>query len=162
MLQTTCCVTGHREIAADRVEWVKAKLREEVEQAVREGFTIFLSGFAQGADLYFAEAVMEQKVRHPQLILKAAIPYRGRLGSQDPLFCRCLAACDSVYVQQEAYSPGCFAARNRALVEQAGRVIAVYDGRRQGGTFFTLRYARRLGRQVRQISIEAPCCFHEV
>ena len=47
----TCCVTGHREIPAAEVAFVKQALRKEVALAIAEGFTHFLSGMAEGADL---------------------------------------------------------------------------------------------------------------
>lgn len=44
----TCCVTGHRDIPAEQVEEVKRALWREIEKAIADGFTRFLSGFAQG------------------------------------------------------------------------------------------------------------------
>ena len=43
--------------------------------------------------------------------------------------------------------------RNRYMVSQSQRVIAVYDGREKGGTLFTMRHAHAMGRDVRVISI---------
>ena len=51
----TCCVTGHKDIPAEETAHVKAALRREIEKAVNDGFTVFLSGFADGVDQYFAE-----------------------------------------------------------------------------------------------------------
>ena len=38
--------------------------------------------------------------------------------------------------------------RNRKLVESAGLLLAVYNGERRGGTAATLRYAKKLGREL--------------
>jgi predicted Rossmann fold nucleotide-binding protein DprA/Smf involved in DNA uptake len=38
--------------------------------------------------------------------------------------------------------------RNRKLVEAANLVLAVYNGERRGGTAATLRYAKKLGREL--------------
>ena len=46
----TCCVTGHRDIPQKEINKVKAALRREVDLAVKEGFTRFMSGFAEGVD----------------------------------------------------------------------------------------------------------------
>ena len=148
MIEKTCCVTGHRDIPAEKVEYVKTRLGQELERAVAEGFTTFLSGFASGADLLFAELVIKQRKKHPHLLLKAIIPYRGRLKSPNPLFQACLSGCNGIHIQQEEYSGDCFRCRNRFLVAESSRVIAVYDGRVQGGTLSTLRYARRMKREV--------------
>ncbi|MCL2545409.1 MAG: DUF1273 domain-containing protein [Clostridia bacterium] len=150
-IDRTCCVTGHRDIAEEHVETVRAGLRQAVVCAVAEGYTRFLSGFARGADLYFAEIVAELKGEDPALRLEALLPYRSRQRSQDPLFRRLIAACDRVEVQSESYTPTCFFERDRALVEASSLVIAVYDGRPAGGTRYTLRYANRMGREVRQV-----------
>ncbi len=55
------CVTGHRDIPQKEINKVKAALRREVDLAVKEGFTRFMSGFAEGVDQYFAEIVLEKK-----------------------------------------------------------------------------------------------------
>lgn len=38
--------------------------------------------------------------------------------------------------------------RNRYLVDHAACLLAVYNGERRGGTAMTVRYARKLGREV--------------
>lgn len=75
----TCCVTGHRDIPQKEINKVKAALRREVDLAVKEGFTRFMSGFAEGVDQYFAEIVLEKKKKNPALELIAVIPYQKRL-----------------------------------------------------------------------------------
>ena len=40
-----------------------------------EGVTHFISGMAQGVDLYAAEIVLELKEQYPQITLECAIPY---------------------------------------------------------------------------------------
>ena len=51
----TCCVKGHRDIPTEETAHVKEALRREIEKTVNDGFTIFLSGFADGVDQYFVE-----------------------------------------------------------------------------------------------------------
>jgi len=152
----TCCVTGHRDIAEEHLDTVRTGLRREIDRALSEGYTRFLSGFARGADLFFAEIVAELKQSNPAIRLEALLPYRARLLSKDPLFGKLIAACDWVGVQSEDYTPACFFERDRALVEAASLVIAVYDGRPAGGTRYTLRYARKAGREVRHVRPSCP------
>lgn len=153
MSTKTCCVTGHREIPADKIEYVKIKLKEELEMAIADGFTTFITGMAEGVDLLFAELVIEQKDKHPALFLEAAIPYRNRLNATGPFFRKCLEGCNGIKVQQESYNSDCFMNRNRYMVSLSSRVIAVYDGREKGGTLFTMRYAHAMEREVREIRI---------
>ena len=44
--------------------------------------------------------------------------------------------------------PGTFKERDRFLVSYASVVLAVYNGERRGGTAATVRYARKLGREL--------------
>lgn len=153
MTEKACCVTGHRDIPTDKVAYVKEKLKEEIAQAIADGFTTFITGMAEGVDLLFAELVIEQKAQHPELFLEATIPYRNRLKTADPLFKKCFKGCNGVHVQQEEYNSDCFMNRNRYMVSLSSRVIAVYDGREKGGTLFTMRYAHTMEREVREIRI---------
>lgn len=153
MNQKICCVTGHRDIPDNKVGCVIEALRAEVAQAIKEGFTTFISGFADGVDLLFAEVVVEEKVRNPRLFLEVAIPYRNRTFVKDKQFQRLLANCDGVYVQQEKYAPNCLLSRNRYMVSRSQRVIAVYDGRERGGTVLPIRYACTLGKEVHIIAL---------
>lgn len=153
MLNKTCCVTGHRYIPTEKVAFVRERLREEIEAAIGDGYTTFITGMAEGVDLLFAQLVIEQKVQHPGLYLEAAIPYKNRINTSNLLFQTCLANCNGVHIQQESYSRDCFLNRNRYMVTLSSRVIAVYDGRAKGGTLFTLRYAYAMERAVRKIQI---------
>lgn len=149
----TCCVTGHRDIPVERIAHVEQELRREVLEAIEAGYTRFTSGFAEGADLMFAAIVAEQKERHPELFLEAAIPYAGRLKTRSKQFHALLPACNGIKVMCREYTPSCFMQRNRYMVREAQRVIAVYDGRDHGGTLFTMRYAHTLGKEIRVIQV---------
>ena len=149
MEEKTCCVTGHRDILADRLAYVEQELRREVQAAIEDGFTRFISGFAEGVDLMFAAIVAEEKTRHPGLFLEAAIPYPGRLKTKDQRFHELLDHCNGVKVVCRTYSKSCFLQRNRYMVDASQRVIAVYDGRKTGGTASTLRYA--IGKEIRVV-----------
>lgn len=155
MNKKTCCVTGHRDIPIEQVERIKRKLRREIESAVADGFTHFLSGFAEGADQYFAEIVAEFCERDERLSLEAAIPYRGRLErlGQYAETRRLLMACRKISVISEEYAKDVYQKRNQYMVEQSERMIAVYDGRETGGTAGTIRFARKKGIELREIHI---------
>lgn len=153
MKAKVCCVTGHRDIPGERIAYVEQQLRREVLEAIEAGYTRFISGFAEGTDLMFAAIVDEQKKRHPELFLEAAIPYAGRMKTRNKQFHTLLQACNGIKVICPEYTPSCFMQRNRYMVRESQRVIAVYDGRDHGGTLFTMRYAHTLGREIRVIRI---------
>ena len=77
MEQKICGVTGHREIPAEYMEQAEQDLRREIEKAIADGYTYFISGFADGADQLFARIVLEKAKENPALRLEAAIPYRN-------------------------------------------------------------------------------------
>ena len=148
-----CCVTGHRSIPAERIDYVKQALRREVLAAIEDGYTRFISGFAEGTDLMFAAIVAEEMEHRPELFLEAAIPYAGRMKTKNQQFHALLRACSGVKMVCEEYAPSCFMQRNRYMAGESQRIIAVYDGRDGGGTLFTMRYAHALGKEVRAIRV---------
>lgn len=147
MEQKTCAVTGHRTLPHEQIEQIKSWLQTQIERAISDGFVHFISGFAQGTDLYFAQIVARYKQNYP-ISLEAAIPYSGRMQTRDFMFHQCLACCDRVTIHSDYYFRGCYMRRNYDLVDQAQRIIAVYDGGIQSGTAATVAYARRRGREV--------------
>ena len=134
MKEKTCCVTGHRDLPQKEINRVKAALRREIDSAVADGFTRFMSGFADGVDQYFAEIVLEKKKTNPALELIAVIPYQKRLDSlmEKGRTYEMLEVCADVVVMQEKYHPSVYSHRNRYMAEHSDRVIAVYDGREKG------------------------------
>ena len=151
----TCCVTGHRDIPAEEMAPVKEALRREIKKAVNDGFTVFLSGFADGVEQYFAEIVLELQNKNPDLKLIAVLPYRKRKDSlcQREHTNTLLDACAEIIVIQEEYRPNVYSKRNRYLVEHADRVITVYDGREKGGTVKAIRYAHQFRKELREIPV---------
>ena len=73
-----CCFTGHRpeKIEASEEE-VKAWLEMQIEQAIKDGFTTFISGCAMGTDIWGAQIVLRKKTENPALHLIAATPWPG-------------------------------------------------------------------------------------
>lgn len=143
-----CCVTGHRDIPEEKMDRIQKLLRQEILAAIEDGYTHFISGFATGADLLFADIIAELKEIYP-ITLEAAISYPGRMKTPDETFQRLIRCCDTVKIHSDSYFKGCYMRRNRYLVDQSQRVIAVYDGRPTGGTAATVRYAK--GKDVRVV-----------
>ena len=153
MGEKTYCVTGHRDVPVGKEQYVEEALRKEVLAAIAAGYTRFISGFADGVDLTFAAIVAAEKKQNSCLQLEAALPYRNRINAKSPLFQELLACCDRVYVQSEKSNRQCYHERNRYMVLSSDRVIAVYDGRSTGGTFYTIRFAQANEKEIRIIEI---------
>ena len=158
MTQTdTCCFTGHR---PPRLPWgadeshprcrdLKERLAAALEEAYQQGYRHFLCGMAQGADLYFGEAVIALRAAHPDVTLEAAVPFEGQADHwPEPdrrRRQRLLDACDYESVVQHRYSKGCMQRRNRFMVDRSSLLLAVYDGTPAGGTAATVLYAMQRG-----------------
>lgn len=154
-----CTFTGHR---PERLPWgadetdercmaLKFLIAQAVGQAYDDGFRKFLCGMARGCDFYFAQAVLDLRCVHPEVRLTAMVPCPSQADGWDAAQrARHAALCaqaDEVCVFEPVYSGGCMLRRNRAMVDAARRVITVYDGG-EGGTAYTVRYARQTGRQI--------------
>lgn len=155
MRKKTCCVTGHRDLPQREINYVKAELGREIDRAIADGYTCFMSGFGEGVDQYFAEIVLERQKENPALELIAVIPYKKRLDSlnEKGRTYQMLEACAEVVVVQEEYHPSVYSRRSRYMVERSDRVIAVYDGREKGGTVRTIRFAHMLKKELREIPV---------
>ena len=147
-----CCVTGHRDIPASKINFVEQELRKEIQSAIDDGYRFFVSGFANGADLLFVKIVIEYREKYKDIFLEAALPYPG-WRSKGAEYNALLGKCNGIGVHSPKYNHDCFLIRNRFMVTTCDRVIAVYDGREKGGTVNTLRYAAIMECDIRTVRI---------
>ena len=142
--------TGHR---ADKLPWgrdeedprcidFKRRLEKEIVRNYELGARYFLSGMADGVDIYAAEAVLRLSYRYKDMKLVAVFPF----GSGESLRKRrCARRAYRVISLNESYCTGCFMQRNRFLVEHSSRLIAGFSGDAVSGTGATIRMAREAG-----------------
>ena len=168
MEKIACAFTGHRpksfpwkydERDPDCV-LLKEVLAEQIKTLVDRGVTDFLSGMAQGTDLWCSEIVLDLKKNNPELMLHCILPCKGQESkwtvSVQERYHSILAQADEViYVRQE-YSKDCMLKRNRYLVEHSSFLLAVYNGTRRSGTGATVRYAQQLNREIIMIDPAGP------
>jgi uncharacterized phage-like protein YoqJ len=135
-------IIGHRDIPASRKAYIMNELRREIGEAVAVGYEHFISDFSEGTGLLAASVVLELKRDWQSMTLEAAIAEQSRLdqlrenGETDAM----LRECVDVGVHGGDYP-----------LEKSGRVIAVYDGREDGGTARAIHLARSLDRELRAI-----------
>ena len=160
MEKIVCAFTGHRpksfpwkydETASDCV-LLKEVLTAQIEALADRGVTDFLSGMAQGTDLWCSEIVLDLKKKNPALRLHCILPCKGQeskwtASAQERYHSILDQANEVVYVGQE-YSKDCMLKRNRYLVDHSSFLLAVYNGTRRSGTGATVRYALKQGREV--------------
>ena len=148
----TCCFTGHR---PDKLPWgfderdprclaLKHSMTREIEGLYLRGFRHYISGMAQGCDLYFAEAALALRERHPDLTVEGAIPCPSQAdrwrSDQRRRWQDIMDRCDLETVVQQHYDRFCMLRRDRYMADRSAAVLAVFDGT-PGGTQYTLNYA---------------------
>ena len=159
-----CCFTGNRparfpwgnDESSPECERLKSQILAEVERLVGDGYGRFITGMAQGADTFCAEAVLSVKTRCPHITLECAVPCPEQTRGWDvnavSRYKRMLDAADAVVTVSPNYTRGCMMKRIDYMVEQADFVLAVWEGEKRGGTFNTLEKARRDKKDVRIVS----------
>ena len=165
-IEKCCAFTGHRprkfpwgyNEADARCVALKTALAEQIAKLMDAGYTDFLSGMAEETDTWAALAVLGLKKEKPTLKLHCVLPCEGQAdrwsaSAQERYYSILGQADEVVYVSRE-YSKDCMLKRNRYLVDHAACLLAIYNGEWRGGTAMTVRYARKLGREV--IIIEPP------
>ena len=164
--QESCCFTGHR---PGKLPWrynefdprclkLKRRIAVAVELAYEQGFRHFLCGMAMGCDLYFCEAVLALRERHPDVTVEAAIPCPTQADAWPPAqrerYDRLVAACDFETMVSGQYTSTCMLRRDRYLVDHASLLIAAFDGT-SGGTRYTVEYALNQGLAIVDLPILA-------
>ena len=142
------CFTGHRDIKPEDITYVRSCLRLLIRMEIRRGTTHFMCGLARGVDSFAADIVNDEKKNFPDIVLEGAAPIRSWLKSKDAEIRRNVSLCDEVFVISEKYSKDCYQKRNMFMVDRSDRVIAVYDERGEGGTYNTVKYAQKVGKDI--------------
>lgn len=150
-----CCFTGHRpesfpfgndERHPDCLA-LKNALRAAIVAMEQKGVTRFITGMSRGVDMWAAELLLElgQNAPHPSELI-AMIPHAGQAArwsvADRARYDALLKRATQCILLSDRYFRGCLHARNRAMVDQSGHMIAVYRGI-PGGTQYTLSYAQK-------------------
>lgn len=160
MIEATCAFTGHRpksfpwkyDEAAPCCVLLKEALAAQIRALSDRGVTDFLSGMAQGTDLWCSQIVLALKKKNPALKLHCVLPCEGQAdnwstSAQERYFSILEQADRVVYIHRE-YNKSCLLERNHYLVDHASFLLAVYNGTWRSGTGATVRYAQKLNRTI--------------
>lgn len=141
-----CCFTGHRpeKLYLPESE-VKKLLERAIVQAIKDGFTTFITGMARGVDMWAGEIVIKLRENDDRIKLICASPFEGFEKSWSPSekerYESIMKNADYVKFVCKHYSKSCFQIRNCYMVDNSARVISAYNGER-GGTRNTINYAK--------------------
>lgn len=150
--ETTCCFTGPRPLRlpmngdenSAEIKALKENLANAITDAYNDGFRFFISGMAEGFDLFAAEAVIKLKESLPGIALVAAFPYSDAIekhkASTAKRIGNILKKTDFAVAISQKYYSGCEHERNRYMVNNSTRIIGYYNGL-SGGTAHCWGYA---------------------
>lgn len=137
--------TGHRNIKGNKRPELRVAIDNALIELYQSGYRNFINGMAMGFDLLAASAVLALKRRFSDVKLIAVVPYRNQSEKfseyEQKRYQYALQNADEVIVLREKYSNGCLLRRNDYMLAHASGLIAFYDGKPKGGTFYTIRKA---------------------
>jgi len=137
-------VTGHRpQRLRGQEKEVSAAVGELLDQLKPDKA---ISGMAAGTDQIFAMEAIDRDIP-----LYCYFPYpRQHYHPQEEYIIERSAGCRNIC---NKYSKESYMIRDKAMVDDSDIVIAVWDGIEQGGTWNTIDYARKRGKEIKYIMI---------
>lgn len=140
--------TGHRiERLGEATERTKSAIEEFLRDARPDRV---ISGMATGVDQYAAQIAHSLDI--PWI---AAVPFLGQAlrwtREQARAYLDIIRTANQIEVISESYHPGVYHKRDRWMVDRCDVLAAVWDGKENGGTYETIRYAQRIGKEIRYL-----------
>lgn len=162
--KVTLCFTGHCILpTGEAFDRLKVNLRTCIQQAIADGYRIFLFGGCYGFDLLAAGEVLALRDCPPTptqklyllprpIKLHAIIPYEEQhihwTEPQRDLYFDTMAHCDEVITLQNHFDSQCFTKRNQYMVIHSSRVISYWNGNPCSGTAQTIHMAEKAGLDI--------------
>ena len=142
-------VSGLRDVAPVSVPDIELTMAE----VLREGPAEIRFGGGRGSDTIALRASGEVRHRPTQLVVYAPcraadLPAEAR--GPVSIYADQVVAC-----RGRPSDPRSYLARNERMLEGAGQLVAFTDGRKTGGTAFTIRAAMRRGVPIRIVPVES-------
>lgn len=138
-MKKSCAFTGHRpsgfafgyEEADARCVDLKKRLFDTVTTLCYEGYRVFYTGMAEGADIWAAETVLRLSRYFHDIQLYAVIPFRGHREQISPAYRgrydKILEYSSQEIVICDQYTPSCYKARNYFMAQECDALVAIYD-----------------------------------
>lgn len=142
MKEIKVAVTGHRPERIKGQEkdieyWLSEQIRNLVACYDR---VVLIDGMAQGVDQIAALAAMKNGAQ-----VLCYFPYRKKLYGIQEYIAENAA---EVRFMRDRFQIGCYIERDRRMVDDCDLLLAVWDGKKNGGTWQTYKYALDRGRDI--------------
>ncbi len=161
----TVCFTGHRPQKIGGFDennpiahYIKITLQYEIEETIKRGYTRFIFGGALGVDTWAGEIVAKLKEIYREygtdLTLELYSPFEGQEGNwfdeSKIRYYNLMFECDNIVeVSEPGYAAWKMIVRDKAMVDAADLVIAVWNGDLgRSGTGHTVSYARKQKKEM--------------
>ena len=123
--------TGHR---FQNFEQARHNLKEFLDLNAKN-VEVAISGMAAGWDTIFARACLHYKIP-----LHCYVPYEGQKPTSE-FFDEILDKAALIKICSRRYHTRCFLDRDDCMVNDSNIIIACWDGRKKGGTYYTVNKA---------------------
>ncbi len=153
----TCCFSGHRDVSDEDTGKLKIITNSLIRSLVEKGFRTFKVGGALGFDTIAAQSVLKIRSELPDVRLILIAPYKDQAEKWSlknrKEYERIKSSCDSVIYASSHYFRGCMQKRDRELVNGSDLCVC-YLKKDSGGTFYTVRYAKKLGVKIINLALQ--------
>ncbi len=140
----TCAVTGHREISLD-LDY--EKLKKDLLNINKKGYSVFLVGMATGFDLLCFKALLDCKKENENIKICAVIPCLNQEKyyslQERKEYYEFLEKVDYIAKEEKEYYRGCMLKRNDYMLENCSLLYAYYRETGRGGTLYTVNGAKK-------------------
>lgn len=144
--------TGHRHLNRDKVSQIKKITKSKILELYNKGYRDFYCGMAIGFDLLAAQCVLSLKSTYQDIRLIAVEPFPGQSSNwsmYNKILYKVLKNLASEIITLEShYSNGVMLRRNDYMLDKCNIVICYYNNSRKGGTFYTVKRARKQGKEI--------------
>ena len=156
----TCCFTGHRDIPPGLIPSLTEVVKGQIKALFSQGVIYYGVGGAVGFDTLAAEVLFELRVEHPQIKVILVYPFNGFDSrwqeGQRTRYRALLPKYDKRVCVSQTPGRDAYLMRDRHLVDCSAHCIA-FCSRSYGGTAYTMRYAKKNGRQVYNLAERIAC-----
>jgi len=166
MKEKICCICGSGpqglpwgfDESSTGCKELKRRIKVEIEKAIGEGYTKFITGMDLGVGLYAADVLFYLKIRKKEKIyIEAVVPYKNQPNgwcqeAQQLYSVSCIMA-DCVTVVSEKYAEDCMRKRDEYMVDKSSLIIAITGGV-QGENIQIMRYAAQKNKETRILTCE--------
>ena len=142
-------ITGHRPERLGNTwpiveKWIKEKLKEYKEN---EGKVSLITGMARGVDQIAAVVAIDMEIG-----VRCYYPFPHKFSDLED---HVLIQAEVTRFEQDKYSPSVYFKRDRRIVDDCDVLLVVWDGVKNGGTYYTYQYALEKGKKVELFKIPA-------